>query len=237
MKVRLCICVFLLLLLNSCYRNYPTNFTHDAYEDLSDVSIRLFFRHEKDTLLKLHYDVEHNLPGHVCSLIETTNQVDSNREIGFAIRFWSEVVLEQEGTFYGLYPTNGLLNKIDSIKVTLTANSLEEDISNCISGDSIIDAFVWGKFDYKKLPYGSYYYKGGQKNHFFEGLNQFKTSLNTQVEKFEGIDKYDFLFWIDPNKCKNLISNADKIKVEVKLIDSTGNYTKTLLDSMEIKQR
>jgi len=225
--------LLLSVLIGSCIFKLP-NLTDNAYENIKDVSIRLVVRHPKDSLVRTDYEKQNNLPGNVCAKLETVDQFDSNKTNGVAIRFWTEVVMNEQGTFYGAFPKNGMLEKISKLNVILSANHLEKDITKELFGDSTITAYVWKKNTYKKAPTSTYMHNGGLKPAYFENTEDWTTGLNERADSLEWVSRYDYLFWFNNKILSTLNFEPEWLKIRMTLTDSTFTKNRILTDSVAL---
>lgn len=218
-------------LFSSCIFKVP-NHSDNAFENINDVSIRLVVRHAEDSLVRTDYEKRNNLPGNICAKVETVNHLDSSQSQGVAIRFWTEIVLNEQGTFYGAYPKNGLLEKISQVNVVLASQSFEKDITKELFGDSTLTSFVWKKHDYKKTPISSYTHQGGLKPAYFKNTEDWKIGLNNHADSLEWVSRYDYMFWFDNKTIRNLEFEPEWLKIRITLTDSTFTKNRILTDSI-----
>ncbi len=230
-KSNLLIILLLSTGIGSCIFKVPSH-SDNAYENISDVSIRLIVRHAEDSLVRTDYEKRNNLPGNVCAKLETVDQLDPNQSQGVAIRFWSEVVMNEPGTFYGAYPKNGLLEKISKVNVVLASNKLEKDITKELFGDSTITSFVWKKHNYKKSPLSNYTRDGGLKPVYFENTDHWTNELNHNAVTLEWVSRYDYLFWFENKTIRNLEFEPEWLKIRMTLTDSTLTKNRIITDSI-----
>jgi hypothetical protein len=217
--------------ISSCMFKVPKH-SDNAFENINDVSIRLVIRHAEDSLVRTEYEKRNNLPGNSCTKLETVNQWDPNQIQGVAIRIWTEIVMNEQGTFYGAYPKNGLLEKISQVNVLLASKNVEKDITKELFGDSTITSFVWEKHHYKKTPISSYMHKGGLKPAYFKNTEDWKTGLNNHADTLEWVSRYDYLFWFNRQTIRNLEFEPEWLKIRLRLTDSTFTKNRVLTDSI-----
>lgn len=226
---------FLSLTTISCFRFFPKNLTDNAFEEIEDVSIRLMYQHEIDSTIRTNYDITYDLPEKVCSKLETTNQIDTSRNLGVAIRFWSKIVMNEEGTFYGPFPKNGLLYKITDLNILISKNDTEKDITELLKGKPELTSFSWKKYDHKKLPLAWIRHNEGYKVPYFENIEIFIKSLNEDLQKIEEISNYDFLFWFEKEDINFHDFDPKYLKIRLVLSDTLGLEHKIISDSMKIE--
>lgn len=232
-KSKISVMLLLIALASSCIFKVPSH-SDNAYENINDVSIRLVVRYSQDSLVRTDYEKRNNLPGNVCAKLETVDQLDSNLIQGVAIRFWTDIVMKEQGTFYGSYPKNGILEKITNVKVVLSNNNFEKDITHVLIGDSTINAYVWKKHNYKKAPISSYTYKGGLKPAYFKNTKDWTTSLNNHADSLEWVSRYDYMFWFDSQTIRDLEFEPEWLKIRLTLTDSTFTKNRILTDSIKL---
>jgi len=228
--------IFLVLitsLLIACFRP-PTVKTDLAFEDITDVSVRLIQKHKKDTIVKSVYEETRNLPGNVCTNLETIYSLNSNNRLGIAIRFWTKTITKQGETFYGPYPSLGLLNKIDSISILLSNNNREINISDLLQGDSTITSVVWRKYDEKRLPLSSYILNGGQEILYFNDVESFIKNLNERPDLIKGVNDYDYIFWFKKSDLDQINFTPSYLNINVFTSDSMNSSNKILTDRIEL---
>lgn len=234
-KLSILLSIGLPFIIVGCFRFSPKNLTDNAYEEIEDVSIRLIYRHSTDTLVKNNYERTYNLPGNVCPKIETTSDFNNNRKLGVAIRFWTRIVMNEEGAFYGPYPKNGLLNKVESVSISLSNDEISADITNWLEGDSLVENFIWKNYNSKKVSKGWRMYKGCLLSPYFKNTEDWIYTLNNKMDTLEWANHYDYLFWFDPIDLKEVMFSPNQLKIKIITIDSTGLKQQQLKDSIEIK--
>lgn len=227
--------VLFTILAGACFYGLPRNLTDNAYERIDDVSIRLIYKHQQDSLVRTDYEKRYNLPGNYCTQIETTDSIHKHQRMGIAIRCWTSIVMKEGGTFYGPYPKNGLPGKIKVLKIFLGKDHLTKDITDALRGDSVIQAFVWKNHQYKKTPLSWYNHQGGLKPLYFETVGHWMASLNERPDMFQGFSRYDFLFWFEHRLLDSVGFEPAYLKIEMLVSDSTGNPVRTIADSTRIK--
>jgi hypothetical protein len=215
----------------SCIFKVP-NHSDNAYENINDVSIRLIIRHPMDSLVRTDYEKRNQLPGNYCAKLETVEVLDSNLIHGVAIRFWTDIVMKEQGNFYGAYPKNGILDKITNVNVVLSNSQFEKDITHELMGDSTINAYVWKKHNYKKSPLSNYIKDGGLKPVYFENTDHWTQELNHHADTLEWVSRYDYLFWFNNKTIRNLSFEPEWLKIRVTLTDSTLTKNRMLTDSI-----
>jgi len=234
-KLGILLTISLLLIITGYFRFFPKNLTDNAHENIEDVSIRLIYRHTTDTLVKTNYERTYNLSGNVCPKIETTSDFNSSKNLGVAIRFWTRIVMNEEGTFYGPFPKNGLLNKVELVNVSLSDDKNSVDISNWLEGDSLIENFIWKEYDSKKISKQWIMYKGCLRSPYFENTSDWITTLNNKMDTLEWANHYDYLFWFNTDDFKKINFSPNELKIKLITVDSNGVRNQPLLDSIKIK--
>lgn len=231
--------IFLPLLLTTiagaCFYRPPRNLTDNAYERIEDVSIRLIYKHQKDSLVRTAHEKRFNLPGHYCTQIETTDSMDRRKPLGVAIRFWTSIEMKEDGTFYGRYPKNGLAGKIKTLKILFAKDHLTKDITGALKGDSTIQSFLWKNYQYKKTPLSWYNHNGGMQPLYFETVGHWIAALEEKPDMFQWISRYDYLFWFERGLPDSVGFEPTCLKIEMLVSDSTESAIRMIADSVSIK--
>jgi hypothetical protein len=225
--------VILSLLLSSCW--IPRNLTDNAYYNITESSVRLIKKADKDTVIRTSFESTHNLPGSKCNLFSVTNTFDTLSKLGISIRLWADIIKPEKSTYYGNYPQLGLLNKIHSLKIVVVGDSKEFDITGFIKGDSTIKDFFWERYDSKGLSYGYYSSLNCYKLPFFHDTDGLLTTLNSQAGKLERITNYDFIFWLDKKIISRIDFKPSYLSMTMTLKDSTGNEVRNIIDKWKIE--
>jgi len=204
------------------------NLTDNAYYNIDDASIRLIMRHNSDTLCKTNYDQINNLPGKYFKFLSTTNKIDTVNKLGVQIKLWAKIIMNEKGAYYGEYPKNGLLKKIDKIVILFRNDNMSIDITNFLIGDSTISEVKWRKCEYKKLPYtwGSCPY--------IKNVKSMVNMLN-DGDKLNRIPNHDYIFWLDKEAIKSISFKPTYLQMRITLIDTTGTKNRELTDSIKIE--
>lgn len=216
------------LQLSSCFLLLPGNLTDNAYYDLNDASVRLVVKHPNDTLYKTQYEINNNLPGNIFPLLSSTYSIDTASRLGIQLKLWAAIVMKNEGTFYGPYPKNGLLNKVDKIQIILKNNSSQLELSPYLHGDSTLKKIMWRKYEYKKTPYT-----------WGQALNC--PDIATMIQwlndgsKLNNIPRHDYIFWFDKSVWKKMDFQPTKIVLHMTLVDTNRKFNKILRDSIALK--
>lgn len=217
------------LFLNSCL---PGHLTDKAFYNIKESSVRLIKNTGRDSIVQSVYEHTHNLPGSTCKLLTVTNSFDTLAQLGVSIRFWANIIKPEKSTFYGDYPKLGLLEKIQSLKITLESQDKAVDITNFIRGDSTITNFIWGKYE---LGYSHYSDKNCLKLPYFPSPENLLITLNSQTDKLKRIPNYDFIFWLDKELISDIGFKPNLLKMSMTLVDSTGRQHRNIDDKWNIE--
>lgn len=143
--------------------------------------------------------------------------------------------MNEEGSFYGAYPKNGLLNKVESVSISLLNDENSHDITSWLKGDSLVENFIWKKYDSKKVTKIWYNYKGCLLSPYFKNTQDWIYSLNNKMDTLKWANHYDYMFWITPYDLKKMNFSPNKLKIKLVTVDSTGLRNRPILDSIRIK--
>lgn len=221
-----------LLILTSCM---ATRLTNKAYYDIDEASIRLTNKLHRDTIAKDTYEITHDLPGSTCNLLTVTSNFDSPLKTGISIRFRANIIKTEPGSFYGDYPTLGLLNKIYSLKIILEGQGQELDISELVKGDSSIQNVLWEKKAPKIASIGNYVNKHCNVVPYFQDINALINVLTNDIVKLGRIPNYDFIFWFNNDWNKKLHFKPGNLKMTMTLVDTTGKIHANITDEWKIE--
>jgi len=167
------------------------NFSDSAYYSIDDVSIRLIKKHSTDSIHKSNYHHKYNLPGTVHPKLSSISRIDTSDLTGIQIKLWTEVLIDDEHTFYGYAPQLGLLHKLADIDVYIRSDEYRIDLSEHLYGDSTITNPKWENLDFKKTPYtwGSIPY--------FRDLDSLQNALNQSPNILGRIPDNDYILWLE----------------------------------------
>jgi hypothetical protein len=210
------------LFLNSCL---PGQLTDKAFYNINESSVRLIINTGRDSSVKTNYEQTHNLPGSSCKLLTVTNSFDTLARLGISIRLWANIIKPEKSTFYGDYPSLGLLEKIQSLKITLENQDKSIEITNFLKGDSTISNFIWGKY---LLEYSHYSNRNCFVLPYFQNTEDLLKTLNKEADKLKRIPNYDFIFWLDKNLISNIGFKPTLLKMSMTLVDSTGRQHRNI---------
>ena len=183
----------LTIILASCL-SFP-ELTSKSFEEVNSVEVKLIQRNKKDTIIKSAYEIKHNLAGDTCLLLETTNTFDLSYKTGIAFRLWANRINPEGYSFYGPYPTMGLLSNLKSVSVYLIGTSESINITSYLTGDSTLTEYRWKKINFKNSA-SHHLSNNCFKSLYFESLDHFCNSINNSPEKFKGVTKYEYIFWL-----------------------------------------
>ncbi len=214
-KMRVLILLAILSLL-SCSAIFLPAKSDNAWYSVQDCSIRLIVKHNLDTLYKTAYELNYNLPGKYYPLLSTTEKANLDLPKGVQIKLWTKIIMNQKGGFYGNFPKNGLLEKIDSLTIFLTNNFDTLDITHYLKGDSTIKEMKWRECNYKKLPYS------WGDIPYFENIDSWVSVMNAKSSSLKRIPNHDYIFWINKKIINNISFKPTTIQINLTLIDSLG---------------
>ncbi len=221
--------LILLIIFTSCGFFIPRNLTDNAFYDIYDSSVRLVVNLKKDTIDRSSYEVNFNLPGKPYKLLSTTYSLDTSYPLGVQLKFWANIVMNENGTYYGDYPQKGLLHKIDSLQIHFTDGRSSLDIIPFLEGDSSLHEVKWRKYEYKNLPYT------WGKIPYFDNVASWKDVINNKPDSLERIPDHDYIFWFDKQVIKTLSFRPTRLEMKLVLVDSTGTKRKQLTDFITLR--
>jgi hypothetical protein len=70
---------------------------------------------------------------------------------------------------------------------------------------------------------------------YFETVGHWMASLNERPDMFQGVSRYDFLFWFEHRLLDSVGFEPAYLKIEMLVSDSTGSPVRTIADSTRIK--
>jgi hypothetical protein len=219
--------ILLTFLLTAC-SGMPDMPASDYY-NISDLQIRLIVKHPTDSIVPTNV---HN-PIHFCRKLEMTTFIDTTKKIGVTMRFLQD---NEANANYGPYEKGGLIEKIKDISISFENGISKKDITTDLKGDSTIIDYLWLNENYKSTLFQSWSTSdsGCYRTWYYRDIPALIKMSNSYKPLDIDCCGTDWLFWLDKSVINGLSFKPTKLKMQVTLVDSTGNKFRQLTDSTEI---
>lgn len=223
--------LLLSLTLSSCIALLLPPISFNNYYRITHSNFHLIEKSERDTVCYTSYDIQYNLEGDTCVLMNLADSIAQGSGFGIGINYQTQWIAKDKGSPYGPYPNLGNIDSVAQIKIELLIQNQAIDITNHLKGDSTL-----AKYLYKYNGIGNSHRIKGKccyEAFYIENIVALKNKMNGKPDELDNINLFDYFFWLD-KEYHSTLDSIDEIKFTTVLVDSL-NKARTVENVWKIK--